>query len=126
MTYGGFMSNMVVGERFVRRVPSNLSLSRAAPLLCAGATAYSSRRLNAERGAPAVRLVGAGFLGKIAVKIARAMYGGFSTAVTSAENFDEASRRGVEDVFCLGNKAQTATRGEAFSFVSTPRPCPTT
>ena len=35
VTYGGYSDNIVVNERFVLRVPSNLDLAGTAPLLCA-------------------------------------------------------------------------------------------
>src|SRR5438874_2357170 len=41
VTYGGYSESIVVDERFVLRVPSNLNLSATAPLLCAGITTYS-------------------------------------------------------------------------------------
>ncbi len=41
VTYGGYSESVVVTERFVVRVPSNLDLAAAAPLLCAGITTYS-------------------------------------------------------------------------------------
>jgi uncharacterized zinc-type alcohol dehydrogenase-like protein len=44
VTYGGYSESIVVKERFVLRVPSNLDLAGAAPLLCAGITTYSPIR----------------------------------------------------------------------------------
>ena len=44
VTYGGYSDSIVVDERFVLRVPSNLDLAGAAPLLCAGITTYSPMR----------------------------------------------------------------------------------
>src|SRR6266700_4359674 len=41
VTYGGYSESIVVDERFVLRVPSNLNPAAAAPLLCAGITTYS-------------------------------------------------------------------------------------
>jgi uncharacterized zinc-type alcohol dehydrogenase-like protein len=41
VTYGGYSNSIVVDEQFVLRVPSNLELAAAAPLLCAGITTYS-------------------------------------------------------------------------------------
>ena len=38
VTYGGYSDSIVVDEHFVLRVPSNLDLAGAAPLLCAGIT----------------------------------------------------------------------------------------
>ncbi|KAE7999658.1 hypothetical protein FH972_004064 [Carpinus fangiana] len=40
-TQGGFSSAMVVHHKFVVRIPEKLALEQAAPLLCAGVTAYS-------------------------------------------------------------------------------------
>ena len=36
VTYGGYSDSIVVDERFVLRIPANLDLAGAAPLLCAG------------------------------------------------------------------------------------------
>ncbi len=44
VTYGGYSESIVVKERFVLHVPSNLNLAGAAPLLCAGITTYSPLR----------------------------------------------------------------------------------
>ena len=44
VTYGGYSDSIVVDERFVLRIPSNLDLAGAAPLLCAGITTYSPMR----------------------------------------------------------------------------------
>ncbi len=41
VNYGGYSTSIVVDENYVLRIPSNLSLAAAAPLLCAGITAYS-------------------------------------------------------------------------------------
>ena len=40
-TQGGFSDVIVVSQDFVLRIPDGLELSRAAPLLCAGITAWS-------------------------------------------------------------------------------------
>jgi alcohol dehydrogenase (NADP+) len=44
VTYGGYSESIVVDLRFVLRVPSNLNLAEAAPLLCAEITTYSPMR----------------------------------------------------------------------------------
>src|SRR4051812_37261448 len=44
VTYGGYSDSIVVDERFVLRIPSNLNLAGVAPLLCAGITTYSPLR----------------------------------------------------------------------------------
>src|SRR4051812_30376668 len=44
MTYGGYSPQIVVDERFARRVPENLDPAAVSPLLCAGITTYSPLR----------------------------------------------------------------------------------
>jgi len=43
-TYGGFSNFITVRDRFVVKIPRNLPLDGAAPLLCAGITTYSPLR----------------------------------------------------------------------------------
>lgn len=62
VTYGGYSDSIVVEERFVLRVPSNLDLAGAAPLLCAGITTYSPMRragVADRHGFAQVRIAGA-------------------------------------------------------------------
>lgn len=72
-TQGGYSTHIVVPEDFVLRIPDNIELYVAAPLLCAGITTYSP--LNHWGAGPGKRvaIVGMGGLGHIAVKIAHAM-----------------------------------------------------
>lgn len=71
-TYGGYAQRIVVDESYVLRIPDALPLEVAAPLLCAGITAYSP--LSRWRVGPRsnVGIVGMGGLGHMAVKIAHA------------------------------------------------------
>jgi alcohol dehydrogenase (NADP+) len=60
VTYGGYSAGIVVDDRFVLRVPGNLTLAGAAPLLCAGITTYSPlRRWGVSKG----KKVGVGVIG---------------------------------------------------------------
>ncbi|MCK0472782.1 NAD(P)-dependent alcohol dehydrogenase [Halalkalibacter sp. APA_J-10(15)] len=72
-TQGGYSTHIVVTEGFVVRIPDNIGLDVAAPLLCAGITTYSP--LNHWNAGPGkkVAVVGMGGLGHIAVMIAHAM-----------------------------------------------------
>ena len=72
-TYGGYSSHIVIDAGYVLRVPENLALDAAAPLLCAGITTYAPlRRYGAKAGAE-VGIVGLGGLGHMGVKLAKAM-----------------------------------------------------
>ena len=63
VTYGGYSDSIVVTERFVFRVPSNLDLAGTAPLLCAGITTYSPMRHWGVTKGKKVGIVGLGGLG---------------------------------------------------------------
>lgn len=72
-TQGGYSTHIVVTEDFVVRIPDNIELDVAAPLLCAGITTYSP--LNHWGAGPGkkVAVIGMGGLGHMAVKIANAL-----------------------------------------------------
>ncbi|WP_430487569.1 NAD(P)-dependent alcohol dehydrogenase [Priestia flexa] len=72
-TQGGYSTHIVVVEDFVVKIPDNIELDAAAPLLCAGITTFSP--LNRWEAGPGkkVAIVGMGGLGHMAVKIASAM-----------------------------------------------------
>ena len=65
VTYGGYSDSIVVDERFVLRVPSNLALAGAAPLPCAGITTYSPMRRWGVTKGKNVGVFGLGGLGHI-------------------------------------------------------------
>jgi uncharacterized zinc-type alcohol dehydrogenase-like protein len=72
-TLGGYAEKIVVDENYVVRIPDDLSLDVAAPLLCAGITTYSPlKHWNAGPGKK-VAVVGMGGLGHMAVKLAHAL-----------------------------------------------------
>lgn len=72
-TYGGYSNKIVVQEDFVLRLPDNLSLQGAAPLLCAGITLFSPLRHWEAGPGKKVAIMGLGGLGHIGVKIAHAL-----------------------------------------------------
>ncbi len=72
-TQGGYADVIVVDENYVLRIPSNIPLDKAAPLLCAGITVYSPLAHWKAGPGKKVGVMGLGGLGHMAVKIARAM-----------------------------------------------------
>ena len=73
VTQGGYSTHIVVDEDFVFRVPAELSLDAAAPLLCAGLTLYSPLRHWGAGPGKRVAIVGMGGLGHLGVQIAHAL-----------------------------------------------------
>src|SRR5580698_7435959 len=73
VTYGGYSDSIVVTEHFVLKMPQNLDLAGAAPLLCAGITTYSPMRHWGVTKGKKVGVVGLGGLGHMGVKFAHAL-----------------------------------------------------
>lgn len=96
-TYGGYSNQMVVDENFVLRIPSNLPLAGAAPLLCAGITTYSPLKAFNVKHGDRVGVVGLGGLGHMGVKIASAMGAQVTVFSTSTKKQADAKRLGAED-----------------------------
>jgi uncharacterized zinc-type alcohol dehydrogenase-like protein len=71
--HGGYSKHIVVDERYVVRIPNELGLDVAAPLLCAGITTYSAlKHWNVGAGTN-VAVLGMGGLGHVAVSLAHAL-----------------------------------------------------
>jgi uncharacterized zinc-type alcohol dehydrogenase-like protein len=98
VTYGGYSDSIVVDERFVLSVPSNLPLAGAAPLLCAGITTYSPMRRQGVGKGKKVGVVGLGGLGHMGVKIAHALGAHVVVFTTSPNKKDDALRLGADEV----------------------------
>lgn len=72
-TYGGYSDRIVVNENYVLRIPDNLPLDAASPLLCAGITLYSPLTHWGAGPGKSVAIVGLGGLGHMGVKIAHVL-----------------------------------------------------
>jgi len=70
ITQGGYSKNIVVTEHFVIKIPDNIKLEHAAPLLCAGITTYSPLMRAKIKEGDRVGVAGIGGLGHMAVKLA--------------------------------------------------------
>ena len=85
VTYGGYSESIVVNQKFVLKVPSNLDLAAAAPLLCAGITTYSPMHHWGVTRGQKVGIVGLGGLGHMGVKFAHAL-GAHTVLFTTSPN----------------------------------------
>jgi uncharacterized zinc-type alcohol dehydrogenase-like protein len=112
-TFGGYSEKIVVDENYVLRIPENLDLAAAAPLLCAGITTYSPlKHWNVGPGKK-VGIVGIGGLGHVAIKIAKAMGAHVVAFTTSESKFAEAKRLGADEVVLSKDEQQMeAYRGK--------------
>jgi uncharacterized zinc-type alcohol dehydrogenase-like protein len=105
-TQGGYSNKIVVNEDYVLKIPNDLPLPRAAPLMCAGITLYSPlMHWNAGPGKK-VAIVGLGGLGHMGVKIAHAL-GAEVTVLSHSLNKQEDGRRMGADHFFATSDPKT-------------------
>ena len=117
MTYGGYSDSIVVKEHFVLRVPPNLNLAGAAPLLCAGITTYSPMRHWDVTKGKKVGVVGLGGLGHMAVKIAHALGTHVVVFTTSPNKKEDALHLGADEVIISRNTDQMSKHKGSFDFI---------
>ena len=117
VTYGGYSESIVVNERFVLRVPSNLNLAGAAPLLCAGITTYSPMRHWSITKGKKVGIVGLGGLGHMGVKFAHALGAHVVVFTTSPNKKEDALRLGADEVVISKNADEMQKHAGSFDFI---------
>ncbi len=116
-TLGGYAQSIVVTEDFVLRMPANLNLAAAAPLLCAGITTYSPLRHWKVGPGQKVGIVGLGGLGHMGVKFARAFGAHVVLFTTSPGKAADARRLGAHEVVVSTDAAQMAAQAGSFEFI---------
>src|SRR5512136_2808796 len=117
VTYGGYSGSIVVDERFVLRVPSNLKLAGAAPLLCAGITTYSPMRHWGVSKGKKVGVVGLGGLGHMGVKFAHAFGAHVVVFTHSPGKTEDALRLGADEVIVSRNADEMKKHAFSFDFI---------
>jgi len=117
VTYGGYSDSIVVDQRFVLRVPSNLSLAGVAPLLCAGITTYSPMRHWGVTKGKKAGVVGLGGLGHMGVKFAHALGAHVVVFTTSPNKKDDALRLGADEVVVSRNANEMQKHAGSFDFI---------
>ncbi len=111
LNQGGYSDIIVVEERFVVKVPENLDIKGAAPLLCAGITMFSPLRHWKAAPGMTVGIVGLGGLGHMGVKLAHAMGCKVVMVTTSPEKGADAVKLGADAV--VVSKDQSAMAAAA-------------
>ena len=116
-TYGGYTTDITVDQAFVLRVPSNLNLAAAAPLLCAGITTYSPLSHWKVGKGSTVGIVGLGGLGHMGVKIAAAMGANVTVFTTTPSKAADATALGAHRVVISTDAAAMAAEAGTFDFI---------
>ncbi|CAE6714439.1 MAG: NAD(P)-dependent alcohol dehydrogenase [Nitrospira sp.] len=116
-TYGGYSTKLVVDQRYVLRIPKQLRPEEAAPLLCAGITAYSPLRHWGVGKTHRLAVVGLGGLGHMAVKIGKALGAHVTVLSHSGKKRHDAKRLGATDFFKTSDPKTFTTLAKRFDFI---------
>jgi uncharacterized zinc-type alcohol dehydrogenase-like protein len=117
VTFGGYSESVVVDERFVVRIPGNLDLAAAAPLLCAGITTYSPLHHRGVGKGQKVGIVGLGGLGHMGVKFARALGAHVVVFTTSPGKREDAIRLGAHETVVSKDANEMAKHAGSFDMI---------
>ncbi len=116
-TFGGYSEKIVVSDKFVLKVPDGLDLKGAAPLLCAGITAWSPlRHWKAQKGSH-VAVIGLGGIGHMALKLAKGLGANVTLFTRSPGKEQDARRLGAHDVILSTDNKQMAAASGRFELI---------
>jgi len=101
---GGYAEAMIAPADALARIPDELSVVEAAPLLCAGVTTYNALRQSGARPGDLVAILGVGSLGHLGVQFAAKM--GFRTVAIARGAEKELLARELGAHIYLDSQAQ--------------------
>ncbi|MBX7148329.1 NAD(P)-dependent alcohol dehydrogenase [bacterium] len=116
-TYGGYSSQIVVGEDFVLKIPDSLALDKTAPLLCAGITTYSPLVHWKAGPGKKIAVVGLGGLGHMAVKLAKAMGAEVTVLSQSLKKKEDGLRLGASHFYSTADAATFKKLSKSFDLI---------
>jgi alcohol dehydrogenase (NADP+) len=116
-TYGGYSQTITVKQDYVLRIPDNLPLDAAAPLLCAGITLYSPLAHWKVGPGTKVAIVGLGGLGHMGVKIAHAMGAHVTVLSQSLSKQADGRRFGADDYRATSEPATFTSLAGTFDVI---------
>ncbi|PIN15993.1 Alcohol dehydrogenase, class V [Handroanthus impetiginosus] len=118
-TQGGFSSAMVIHQRFAVKIPEKLAPEQAAPLLCAGVTAYSPLKQFMNSGKLVKRgILGLGGVGHLGVIIAKTMGHHVTVISSSNKRKEEAMDHLHADAFLLStNEAEMKKAANSLDYI---------
>ncbi len=103
ISQGGYSSNIVVTEHFAIKIPNNIELQYAAPLLCAGITTYSPMMNVKLKKGDKIGIVGIGGLGHMAIKLAVSKGAEVYAFTTSASKVKDIIGFGAKEVIVVNS-----------------------
>lgn len=120
ITQGGYANNIVVTEHFAIKIPDNIDLKYAAPLLCAGITTYSPMMKMEIKKGDKVGVVGIGGLGHVAIKLAVSKGAEVYAFTTSPSKVEDILGFGAKEAIVVDNTDKLAPwKGKLDYMIST-------
>ena len=116
-TFGGYSEKVVVDEHFVLKVPANLNLAAAAPLLCAGITTWSPLKHWKVGKGSKVAVVGLGGLGHMAIKLAKGLGAEVTLFSRTPSKTQDALELGADAVVISSDEQQMKAVGGKFDLI---------
>ncbi len=116
-TYGGYSNQIVVDQNYVLRIPENLPLDAAAPLLCAGITLYSPLKHWKAGPGKKVGIIGMGGLGHMGVKIAHALGAEVTVLSQSLSKQEDGKKFGASHFYATGDRKTFKTLHRHFDLI---------
>jgi uncharacterized zinc-type alcohol dehydrogenase-like protein len=116
-TMGGYSDKIVVKQDFVLRIPANLPLDAAAPLLCAGITLYSPLKHWGAGPGKSVAIIGLGGLGHMGVKYAHALGAHVTVLSQSLSKQTDGKRLGADAYFATSDPATFQKLANTFDLI---------
>lgn len=120
ITYGGYSKMLVADHRYVVRIPDNMAMDRAAPLLCAGITVFTPLKDNnlVDTKGKKIGIIGLGGLGHVAVKFGKAFGHHVTVISTSPIKEQEAKDNlGADDFIISTNPKQMLEKKRTLDFI---------
>ncbi|MEO6356373.1 MAG: NAD(P)-dependent alcohol dehydrogenase [Ferruginibacter sp.] len=120
ITQGGYSTNIVVRDHFAIKIPNNIDLQHAAPLLCAGITTYSPMMKFSMKKGDKIGVVGIGGLGHMAIKLAVSKGAEVYAFTTSPSKVNDIKGFGATEVIVVdGADKLTPWKGKLDYMIST-------
>jgi alcohol dehydrogenase (NADP+) len=117
LVQGGYSEKIVVDENYVLRIPQNLGLDVAAPLLCAGITLYSPLKHWEAGPGKKVAVIGMGGLGHMGVKLAHAMGAEVTVLSQSLSKQADGKKFGADNYFATSDDSTFTKLANYFDLI---------
>jgi alcohol dehydrogenase, propanol-preferring len=128
--HGSFAEYAVVKEAYTLAIPDKLDPAEAAPLMCAGVTAYGAVRKAALEPGKRCAIFGCGGLGQYAIQLAKLAGATVLAIDTNPAKLETAHRLGAAETYLAGPEAGARIRAAGgadacLNFAPSPRVWPT-